>query len=292
MKKCGYFFLLLVLMFAISACGAEPDVEATVAAAIAATEAAKPTDTPVPPTDTPIPPTETAVPPTNTPVPPTNTPVPPTDTPLPPTETAVSTPDNAFIEIPQENGWIRYELPQDGIAISMPDTWTPLTLDPELIGAAIGEVGTQNPSLESFFTSDLVQNLAAIGIKFYGLDADVTAITQSTPTSLNVLVQDIGISLPFDSFVELNLNQLPLLYGEDVEISEERITIDGLEASRISYEATLANAFGQLDTVRFEQYLLLDGEIAYILTMASVSDIAGQYETLFPEIASTFDILD
>jgi hypothetical protein len=75
-----------------------PDIEATVRAAIAATQAAQPTDTPTPkptktpsPTDTPKP-TNTAIPtdtpkPTNTPIPtdtpkPTNIPI-PTDTPKP-----------------------------------------------------------------------------------------------------------------------------------------------------------------------------------------------------------------
>ncbi|MCE2500407.1 MAG: hypothetical protein J4G13_06040 [Dehalococcoidia bacterium] len=82
-----------------------PDLAATIAAAVSA---AVPTDTPVPPTDTPEPPTPEPTPdlpatlaammaasqaaqpqPTDTPtpVPPTNTPVPvPTDTPIPPTQ--------------------------------------------------------------------------------------------------------------------------------------------------------------------------------------------------------------
>ena len=79
---------------------ATPDVQATVAAALAATLAAQPSDTPVPPTDTAVPPTpdlpatlqammtltQAAIPtntPTNTPKPATNTPKPPTRTPTP-----------------------------------------------------------------------------------------------------------------------------------------------------------------------------------------------------------------
>lgn len=55
------------------------DVQATVEAALAATQAAAPTDTPIPPTDTPLAlPTNTLIPPTDTPPPPTNTPKPTT----------------------------------------------------------------------------------------------------------------------------------------------------------------------------------------------------------------------
>ena len=84
------FYLLPAMMFvlflSLVACNTAPptqDVATQVAEAIAATEAAKPADTPVPPTDTPVPPTDTPIPPTDTSVPPTATPVPPTDTPIP-----------------------------------------------------------------------------------------------------------------------------------------------------------------------------------------------------------------
>ncbi|MFC1976193.1 hypothetical protein ACFLXQ_07325 [Chloroflexota bacterium] len=77
--------LILLLSFLLSACSSTPtpDIEATVQAAVAATQAAQPPNTSVP-TDTPEPPTPTLIP-TNTPEPPppTNTPVPPTDTPAP-----------------------------------------------------------------------------------------------------------------------------------------------------------------------------------------------------------------
>ena len=76
---------LCCLLFLLTACGGEEEVdtEATIAAAVAETAAAQPTATPVLPTDTPVPPTDTPVPPTDTPIPPTET-----ATPEPPTPTA------------------------------------------------------------------------------------------------------------------------------------------------------------------------------------------------------------
>ena len=103
--------VMIAMLFVLSGCNSpQPtqDISTAVAEAIAATETAKPTetpvtptDTPVPPTDTPIPPTATAIPPTGTPTPePTNTPVLPTatSTPEPPTDTPVPKPEVKIIK--------------------------------------------------------------------------------------------------------------------------------------------------------------------------------------------------
>lgn len=81
-------FVLLLLPVACNTATPTQDISTAVAKAIAATETAKPTDTPVIPTDTPVPPTDTPIPPTATAIPPTDTPTPePTNTSVPPTAT-------------------------------------------------------------------------------------------------------------------------------------------------------------------------------------------------------------
>ena len=110
MKRLLIILTLTSLLLAACNGTPTPDVEATVQAAVAATQAAQPTEeppTPKPtetsppapeptdtavPTDTPIPPMATSVPPTPTPVPPTATPIPPTATPVPVQPTATSAP--------------------------------------------------------------------------------------------------------------------------------------------------------------------------------------------------------
>ncbi len=119
MKQFSAFLVLSSLLLAACAGTPTPDLEATVQAALAATQTAQPTDTPTP---TPTPrPTNTLVPtwtptPTNTPTPtdtstptathtpePTNTPVPPTHTPVPPTHTPVptATPGKSVVKVEQ-----------------------------------------------------------------------------------------------------------------------------------------------------------------------------------------------
>jgi len=121
--------LLTLMSLLLAACNGTPtpDVEATVQAAVAATQTAQPTEeppmpkptdtpvpmatlipptaTPIPPTDTPILPTATSVPPTDTPVPPTATPVPPPATPIPSTATPVPVqPTATSVPVPPYSG--------------------------------------------------------------------------------------------------------------------------------------------------------------------------------------------
>jgi len=83
-------FLVVLLLGCLTACQGNKAVKDTATAqavlqtneaSAKQTEAARPTETPVP-TATPKPPTATAIPPTETPIPPTATPI-PTDTPIP-----------------------------------------------------------------------------------------------------------------------------------------------------------------------------------------------------------------
>jgi tetratricopeptide (TPR) repeat protein len=155
--------ILLVVMLLVAACASTPtgNVEATVAAAVAATQAAQPTDTPIPPThtptptETPVPPTATLVP-TNTPVPPTKTPQPtntpkptntstPTDTPALPTETSTPVPPTftptiavSAAEEHLEQGLAYFEQEKWDEAIT--EFQQAIQLDPEL-GVAYGGLG-------------------------------------------------------------------------------------------------------------------------------------------------------
>lgn len=287
--------LIFVLLLLSAACQAEVDVDATVAAAIAATEAAQPTNTPEPsptplPTETPVPPTETPLPPTATPLPATET---PTAVPAPTDEPAAATDltgvaESGFAETTLENGWTQYTSTENGFAIAFPPEWTAFALDPEFMADALSDVGAQNPAFGDFFSNDLVRNLAASGIKLYAIDTDADAISQGTPTSVNVLQVELPFEFSLDEYLEINISQLETMGGDGVSISSEKIDLNGMETAVLRYEMPLTNIVGETDQVRFEQYLIIDDQTAIVLTMASVTDLADRYETLFPEIAQTF----
>ncbi len=293
MKSLRVLVLVLGVCWLLVACGAEPDMEATVAAAIAATETARP------PTITPEP-TATVTPsPTHTPTPePTATDTPtavPTDTPTPeptPTETATAVPDSASgLETTElDNGWMQYILAEEGFTIALPPTWLAVQPDPELMADALGQVGEQNEGVLRLLSGEAMQTMAASGIKLMALDTDPDVIGRNAPPSLNILVVALPIEMSFESYLSLNQTQVQGMADEG-SFGIEEVTIAGKDAAQFTYTMPIVNMFGQLEQVRLQQYLLLDGQTQYVLTFAAPVDIADTYTELFPEIAATFEIL-
>ncbi len=245
------------------------------------------TNTAVPaPTDTPVP-TETAVPPTDTPTPePTNTPE-PTAT---PTEQPLVSAAN-FDEVELENGWTQYTLPKDQVRIAFPADWTVVQIDAEFLADALAAVGENNEETAfDFLSSDVMLNMASAGIKFMALDTDPEAITRSTPSTVNLLIIELPIELPFDSWVALNESQLETLAQEGT-IEMEMLEINGRPSAKFTYIAEINSLGGELDTLQLQQYLFKEGDLTYILTMGSEVDLAANYTDLFPEIANTFELL-
>lgn len=281
------------IVLLLAACGAEPDMEATVAAAIAATETARP------PTATPEPTATTTPTPTDTPTPEptaTDTPTPtptPTDTPTPeptPTETATAVPPfdpGGFDTAVWENGWTQYTLADAGFSVALPPNWLAFRPDPTFLAGIMGEVGAQNEGVLRMLSSDTMQAMAAGGIRLMALDLDPDVIALTTPTSLNILALELPVQLPFDSWLSINEAQVQSM-AEAGSFSVDEVTIAGRSAARFTYTTQLVNVLGQQDQVYLQQYLLLDGKKGYVLTFAAQAGIAEEYTDLFAEIAETF----
>jgi hypothetical protein len=278
--------ILILVVMLLSGCGeaSAPEVaDLATATAVPAT----PTHTPIP-TDTPAP-TDTAEP-TNTPEPTVTTPPELTDTPEPTPTDEPPISSGAFDETELENGWIKYTLPEEQVAVAFPPEWTALKLSPEFLEETLAAVGENNEGTLSALSSEAVQSMASAGIKLMALDTDPDVITRATPTTANLLVIELPIELPFDSWVELNLVQLEALANEGT-LESEIIEINGQEAARMIYTSDLITALGEADTVQIEQYLFKQEDMTYILTLAAQAEIADQYTELFPEIANTFEFL-
>ena len=257
----------LIISLLCLSCASEPDVDldATIVAAVAGTEAARPTLTP---TATPVP-TETAIPtatqtatetpsptPTETETPqPTVTPL-PTDTPsagskpnaiqkpTPASDSPLLVDENVFTST-LESGWVRYEMPNDGYALNLPASWQYLNLNPDFMAQSLGQVEDLNEQFQGMFSNEYAQNLIATGIKFYALDTDPSALSAGIPSTLNVIQIDIGLNIPLDSYASLTLAQLEQLAGEDTEVLSERVSLANAEAEKFSYQMEMAMGFGR-----------------------------------------------
>ena len=156
-----------------------------------------------------------------------------------PSQTPTPTPEPGIVVSTLENGWTLYESNDDGFSIALPPEWLHINLNSESFSDALAISGEVNPDLDALFTSETLRNLVISGIKFYGLDPSIEAINLGLPTSINILSIDLGIELPLDTLMAINLQEIANLADPDYPLVTERTTISNLEAEEITYSAEM-----------------------------------------------------
>jgi hypothetical protein len=282
-----------LLAFLIPGCMAAPtpDTEATVAAALAATQTAQPTATSTT-TSTATPtatstPTATATGTATSTATVTATPSPtstPTETPAP--EAA------PMITSTLDSGWVLYTLAEAGFEIGLPPTWQTLVLSAEALETLLEIVGERYSEMGSMLSSEMVQSLIASGVKLYGFDLSPEALTQGAPVSINVIQTELPLKMPFDSYVSISLAQIKALAGPDAEVEHHRLTLSDHKAEEIMYQYKMMDFAGQDIAAAIVQYLLLDDNTAYVISMIAPWALEETYVPTFQEIAQTFRLLE
>lgn len=240
---------------------------------------------------TPIPPTPT---PSRTPTPqPTPT---PRETPKPtvlPTETAIPAATSAPYSITiGEDGWQQYQNYAFGFALALPPDWEVIDLTVDDLKALLTETVSNNPELESQFTSEYMNNLVAVGIKLIAIDVSLASLASGTSSNLNVLVSELLYEITLADYIELNVLQIRSLLGEDLQISQEIVTIGELDAGKITYQAEITDIFGEAHQVEYQQYLILQGRTQYVLTFTAGTDQISEDGPIFDRIANSFALTD
>ena len=65
-----------------------------------------------------------------------------------------------------------------------------------------------------------------------------------------------------------------------------------VEAMKIVYTANMIDAFGRPIEVSNTQYFVLDGSIAYIVTLSLPAEMVEEYLQPFSEVVQTFRLLE
>lgn len=285
-------------MLGIMACSSEPeiDVDATIAAGLAATQTAMPTNTPVPtntliPTDTPEP-TSTPVP-TNTPES-TSTPIPTEESEPTEAETNNIEPNEAnsggFVITLLDDGSQRIQVPESGFSIELTAAYE--AVDPgdnEMLQAALEQAVDQ-----SLFDNQQMSALAAAGIKLYAVNTSIESLTAESPVVINIIRQELPFGFELDEFTTINQTQLGQFFELTSEISAEFLTLGDVDASVLSYTANIPIVTGQMIEFANAQYLVIDPEddkIAYIVTVGMPASVVDQLQADALETAETFRLL-
>ena len=278
-------FVLALAAWLTTGCGAIPIAIVTVTPV--------PTNTPTPTLTATTTPTSTSMStttPTNTSAPistatPTNTPTP---TPAPkPTDTATPEPAEVITST-LETGWVLYKVQKEGFAIALPPEWLRVNLDAEAFEDSLAIIGEQNPGLGQLLTSETLRSLAAGGIKFYGLDTSPESLIPGFPTTVNVLKLNLGLALPLDTIVAVNLGQIEAIADPDVPLTNRRVSLSNVEAEEIKYGTEIAMPTGDSILLMITQYLVVDGSIMYVVTLGTPLELTDDYSTTFEEIGKSF----
>jgi len=197
---------------------------------------------------------------------------------------ATPAPTSVVVIVP--NGWSEYAMPENGFALSVPTTWQRLPVKQQELDAALQTIRQSNPELAQQL-GDNAQNLMANGVKFWAFDLNPESPASGFTTNVTVTRQSLPNAVSFDTFVAINLNQLNALSTRNSNIVNERVTLAGKPAERVSYLLALNAEEGAPITAAITQYLVLNGRNAYVITYATRSDLSDTYRAIFEQSAAS-----
>lgn len=297
MKLTKPFLILIAGLMIASACTSTPeiDVDATIAAGLAATQTAMPTNTPVP-TNTPEP-THTPVP-TNTPEP-TPTEVLPTE--VPPTEAPevnesevdsglATNPAGTFVITTLNDGSRLFEVPASGFSIIFPEDYEAVDpADNEMLQAALDSTLS-----ESGLSSSQLAALAGAGIKLYAVNTSTESLTSASPLVINIIEQELPISFTVEEFTEVNQTQIGSFLDLTSEVAVDYLQLGDVPASYIAYTANIPTPLGSTVEFANTQYLIIDPDNdkkAYIVTVGMPLEVVGALGPDALAVAESFRLL-
>ena len=133
--------------------------------------------------------------------------------------------------------------------------------------------------------------MMAAGMKFMAVDGSVDSLSAGVPTSINILSTELPISLALDDMAEILTSQLQAMFGDDLEIQQERLELNGVDALKLVYQQETVNQFGQAHLIGLQQYVMIQDNIQYVITLGSLADYYEQNSELFKAIAQSFALL-
>lgn len=267
----------ILFSFVLTGCSnkPEPQIEATVAAAIAATQVAMPTNTAIPPSATPEP---TA----------TNTPEPtPTATP-----TYTPTPAGSIIQTELDTGEVLYVIPEEGFSITLSPDWQVIDLEAMDFKQVLEAAGEQKESLKGLFTSDYFQNLVASGIKFIAIQVKPEFFEKAQFPTINIVKLDLPFNITLEDYTALNVTQMGQFLDLTSDIEQEQVQLGEWEAAKLTYQLKAASLAGQSIEVVNIQYILLDHGYAYVISLTIPAEFSETYSLPFSSQAETFRLVE
>ena len=192
-----------------------------------------------------------------------------------------------------DSGWIRSDLPSDGLSITTPPSWVTLPLDPESIDAALGAFESSDDARFEFMLGQLEEyrDILDLEFKLFGFDQDPSP-SEDFHANMSVLLDESRVQGTLDAYADINVRELEMFSGlTDIEF--QRVELASGEAVKIGYTLPLpvtGMVSGSAPSARITQFLLLRCSTGVIVTFTASEEYAEELDPLFTQIADTIEI--
>ena len=185
------------------------------------------------------------------------------------------------------SGWIRSDLPSEGLSITTPPSWITLPLDPESIDAALETFASSDDARLEFMAGQIEQFRDTREFKLFGFEQEPSS-SETFHANMSVLATDAGLPSTLDAFADINVQQLESYWGV-TDVERQNIQLASGEAVKIGYTLPLPVSDDPI-AASITQYLLLRCSTGVIVTFTASDGYAEKLDPLFTQIADTIEI--
>ena len=186
-----------------------------------------------------------------------------------------------------DSGWIRSDLPSEGLSITTPPSWATLPLDPESIDAALENFNSSGDARFEFMAGQIEQFRDTREFKLFGFDQEPSS-SETFHANMSVLVNDSGLPSTLDTYADVSVQQLESYWGVS-DVERQKIQLASGEAVKIGYALPLPVS-GDPIGASITQYLLLRCSTGVIVTFTASEEYAEKLDPLFTQIVDTIEI--
>ena len=138
-----------------------------------------------------------------------------------------------------DSGWIRSDLPSEGLAITTPPSWITLPLDPESIDAALERFASSGDARYEVMAGQLAEyrDIQGLEFKLFGFEQEPSPREAFHP-NMSVLLDESRAPGSLDAYADMNIRELEAFTGlTDIEI--QKIGLASGEAVKLGYTVPL-----------------------------------------------------
>ena len=195
--------------------------------------------------------------------------------------------DIEVVQTTLESGWIRSDLPAEGLSITTPPSWMTLPLDTDSIDSALEIFEFSSDARFDVVAGQLEQYRRTLEFKLFGFEQEPSP-SETFHANMSVLLNEVDVPDTLDTYTDVNIRQLETYWGV-TDIERQRIRLASGEVVQIGYTLPLPGSEYPLEAA-ITQYLLLRCSTGVIVTFTASEEYAEELAPLFTQIVDTIEI--